>query len=97
MLKLTPKTNVKLGLGLDITQKDKGFSSLVCGTMLATGVILAMTAAPSQAANFRFNNITNNNSGDAAIGEAQLSMEVTQDNGKVLFEIFNTGSEQLEF
>jgi hypothetical protein len=45
---------------------------------LLTVLMFVLAAAPAGAATFPFVNITGNNSGDAAIGEAQLSMEVTQ-------------------
>ena len=51
-------------------------------------------AAPAYAILYGFDNITNNNPADAAIGEAQLSVDVTdQGSGLVLFTFSNTGPE----
>lgn len=48
----------------------------------------------SNAALYSFFNITNNNAGDAAIGEAQLSVDVTDPGGnQVLFTFLNEGPE----
>jgi hypothetical protein len=46
-----------------------------------------------QAYQFSFDNITNNNAGDAAIGEAQLSMDVTGNGSQILFTFLNSGPE----
>lgn len=63
----------------------------VLGPALAFFLILPMEA---RADLYGFYNITNNNAGDAAIGEAQLTVDVT-DNGsnQVLFEFANAGPE----
>ena len=54
-----------------------------------------LTAAQAYAIPFEFYNITGNNSGDAAIGEAQLSVEVTTRLGNlgVGFTFANSGPE----
>ncbi len=56
---------------------------------------LLLTCAPtSQADLYEFYNITHNNAGDAAIGEAQLTMDVTGLTGnRVQFEFLNAGPE----
>jgi hypothetical protein len=48
----------------------------------------------ANAVTINFGCITNNNAGDCAIGEAQLSVELTDNgNNQVLFTFFNTGTE----
>ena len=48
----------------------------------------------ANAALYSFYNITNNDAGDAAIGEAQLSVDVTDNGGnQVLFTFLNSGPE----
>ena len=56
-----------------------------------TVLMFVLAAVPAGAATFPFVNITGNNSGDAAIGEAQLSMEVTQVDSKAAFLFTNQG------
>jgi hypothetical protein len=57
--------------------------------LIAIGLL---TGGPAHAALFGFDNITNNNAGDAAIGESQLSVEVTDaGNNQVLFTFLNSG------
>ena len=46
-------------------------------------------ASAANADSFSFDNITNNNAGDAAIGEAQLSVDVLSGTGLVLFKFYN--------
>jgi hypothetical protein len=59
--------------------------------LIAIGLL---TGGPAQAALFEFDNITNNNAGDAAIGEAQLSVEITHaGSDQVLFTFLNSGPE----
>ncbi len=65
------------------------FLMLVC-------VITLLSNSVSQATieTFGFYNITNNNPGDAAIGEAQLSVEVSDEYiDQVLFTLINSGPE----
>jgi len=54
---------------------------------------LCLLAAPvaADAVPYSFDNITNNNARDAAIGEAQLQMDVTQVGNQVFFTFTNTG------
>jgi hypothetical protein len=59
-------------------------------------VLLAMAAVmllplAANAVMYGFSNITNNNAGDAAIGEAQLFVDVTASGTGVLFTFGNTG------
>ncbi|MCH8253491.1 MAG: hypothetical protein IID36_13675, partial [Planctomycetes bacterium] len=60
-------------------------------------VMVAVFSAGIEAATaetFSFFNITNNNAGDAAIGEAQLFVDVTDPGpGQVLFTFYNIGPE----
>ncbi len=58
-------------------------------------MMLVLTAAPAGAASiFGFTNITDNNSGDAVIGEAQLFVEMTDPgDDQVKFTFTNTGPE----
>ena len=59
--------------------------------LIAIGLL---TGSPAHAALFGFDNITNNNAGDAAIGESQLSVEVTDaGSDQVLFTFLNSGPE----
>ena len=66
-------------------------------TALLTVAALLMFAIPAQADDpvmLGFVNITNNNPGDAAIGEAQLFVEVSDPGGdQVLFTFYNVGTE----
>jgi len=58
---------------------------------LALSAILAL-AVPARAVSFGFSCITNNNAGSCAIGEAQLSLNVTDaGGGNVLFTFGNSG------
>lgn len=62
--------------------------------LLMTLVLLCITSLPVRAALFGFSSITNNNSYDVSIGEAQLFMDVTDSgNGEVSFEFVNLGPE----
>lgn len=66
------------------------------GTMvfLLAGALFLFTAVPAQALQFGFYNITGNNAGDAAIGEAQLFVDVTDaGSNQVLFTFENSGLE----
>lgn len=55
----------------------------------------AGAATAAQAATFGFTNITNNNAGDAAIGEAQFSLDVTDAGGGLVdFTFVNAGPAQ---
>lgn len=59
--------------------------------LAAAGLLLS---APAHAVTYNFNNITNNDAGDAAIGEAQLFVDVTDDGGgQVRFTFRNEGPE----
>ncbi|NET40103.1 MAG: hypothetical protein F6K19_50560 [Cyanothece sp. SIO1E1] len=62
-------------------------------SMLTTaGIVIAATTMPAQAFTFNFKNITNNSSTNAAIGESQLFLEVTDaGNGQALFTFLNQG------
>jgi len=56
--------------------------------------IVLLTGGPAHAALFGFDNITNNNAGDAAIAESQLSVKVTDaGSDQVLFTLLNSGPE----
>lgn len=60
--------------------------------ILGLAVVLVMGLTGSGwAVQYTFDNITNNNAGDAAIGEAQLSVDVTASGTGVLFTFSNTG------
>jgi hypothetical protein len=62
-------------------------------TFIAVAALLAL-ASPAMADLFGFENITNNNAGDAAIGEAQLFVDVTAEGAnQVRFTFQNTGPE----
>lgn len=50
-----------------------------------------LAAVPLQAVTLTFTSITNNIAVDAAIGEAQLTVEVTDEGSKVLFTFINAG------
>ena len=72
------------------------------GTMvfLLAGALLLFTVVPAQAIEYGFDNITNNDPFDAAIGEAQLFVDVTDSLGgeqmnanQVLFTFLNIGPE----
>ena len=61
---------------------------------LLMSALFLFIVVPAQALSLGFYNITNNNSGDAAIGDAQLWVDVTDaGSGKVLFTFGNTGTE----
>jgi len=63
--------------------------SLVLTLSLALGVL---SVGSAHAVSMGFDNISGNNAVDAAIGEAQLSVDVTDAGGnQVLFTFFNTG------
>jgi hypothetical protein len=58
--------------------------------------VLCITASPAQALNLGFYNITGNDVADAAAGEAQLSVDITDPgNNQVLFTFNNIGTEQM--
>ena len=54
-------------------------------------LLLLFSAVSAYAIPFSFGNITNNLAGDAAIGEAQLSMDVTANGENILFLFSNSG------
>jgi len=59
---------------------------------LLAGVCLLILATPAQATFFNFINITGNNPTDAAIGEAQLMVDITEVNpGHIQFTYMNIG------
>lgn len=58
------------------------------GTML---LFLFVWTPGASALQYGFDNITNNNAGDAAIGEAQLFLDVDIKGNQVLFTFTNTG------
>ena len=62
-------------------------------TFLITTVLLfgAFSVPAMAGPTYSFDNITNNNVGDAVIGEAQLFVEVTAVGSQVLFTFTNTG------
>lgn len=63
--------------------------------MLIVGFAMAIClsgALSASALQYTFENITNNKAGDAAIGEAQLFMDVTQSGNGVAFTFTNVGS-----
>ena len=63
-----------------------------CSMFLFAIVFILFNTELVNAAKYGFTNITNNNAGDLAIGEAQLFVEVTEFAlGQVLFEFSNTG------
>jgi hypothetical protein len=71
--------------------KMKTLKSALCVLAVVGFGNLAMPAS-SQALSVSFSCITGNNAGDCAIGEAQLSVEVTDLGGsQVLFEFANSG------
>jgi hypothetical protein len=60
--------------------------------LVATGVAWAAAVIPAEALTLNFVNITNNNPANAAIGEAQLKVDVTDPgNNQVLFTFNNAG------
>jgi hypothetical protein len=62
--------------------------------LILLGAVFLCTAHPAFALKFGFDNITNNSAVDAAIGEAQLFIEVTDPGGsQVLFTFLNIGSD----
>lgn len=78
------------------------FSTLIGHSLLAAGVAVVssvLTAAPSQAIQLGFNNITHNNAMNEATGESQLFVDVTDINGgeslsatEALFTFRNIGT-----
>ena len=61
-------------------------------TLLLAGAFFLFAAVSAQALVYTFDNITNNNSGDAAIGEAQLWVDITDvGSDQVLFIFGNDG------
>ena len=65
---------------------------LLGGTLAALPLLLNSVAG---AATLGFDCITNNNIGNCAIGESQLTVDVTDvGSGKIQFSFYNTGSEQ---
>jgi len=72
----------------------KGYKYLFSRIAFLTVLMFVLAAAPAGADTFGFYNITANDLGDAAIGEAQLFVDVT-DNGsdQVLFTFTNTDIE----
>jgi hypothetical protein len=72
------------------------FSSFFPAALAATGMAVAVSAMPAQAITFTYDffNITGNNAGDAAIGENQLFVDVTDSGSDVVFTFRNTGPEQ---
>ena len=72
------------------------FQSLLSGVgvaVAATGLTLAASSlVPAQAVQFGFSNITGNSATNAATGESQLFLDVTEDaNGDALFTFSNAG------
>lgn len=72
-----------------------GTAALAAGLALASS---AFTAAPAQALQFKFDNITNNNATNALAGETQLFLDVTDASGtenlsatQALFKFSNAG------
>ena len=59
-------------------------------SLLSLGTLL-LFAGSAAATLFGFFNISNNIAGDAAIGEAQLFVDVTDSAGQILFTFSNTG------
>jgi len=71
--------------------KTKSMAKKICS--LAALAIFTF-ATPAFATLFSFDNITANNAGDAAIGESQLTVNVTDGgNGTVVFTFLNEGTE----
>jgi hypothetical protein len=65
--------------------------TVICVAVLFAGVLF-LAFSESHAALLGFDNITNNNSGNAAIGEAQLTVDVTDaGSNQVLFTFDNSG------
>lgn len=63
-------------------------------TLLLAGAFFLFAVVSAQALKYTFDNITNNNPSDAAIGETQFWVEVTDPGAnQVLFTFGNTGSE----
>ncbi len=66
--------------------------ALIIGVVV--GMFVLLTQTPSYALQYGFDNITNNSPVDAATGEAQLFMDVTDyGNDQVLFTFTNVGTE----
>jgi len=66
---------------------------LACGAVLGLAAALALGAQPAAAATLGFGCITTTNPGDCAIGQAQLSVNVTDPGGgQVLFTFSNVGA-----
>ncbi|MFB2896286.1 PEP-CTERM sorting domain-containing protein [Aerosakkonemataceae cyanobacterium BLCC-F50] len=80
----------------------KSLSALLGSSLLATTVAIAsstLTASPAKALQFTFDNITNNNPDNAAAGESQLFLNVTDAAGtenlsatQAVFKFSNVGS-----
>ena len=61
-------------------------------TTLGLGLAVTLWMSAANAATLNFVSITNNNAGDAAAGEAQLTVDVTDNGGgQVLFTFLNAG------
>ena len=74
-------------------QMDKRSKYLFLKFVFLTVLMFVLAAVPAGAATYPFVNITGNDSDDAAIGEAQLSMEVTQVDSKAAFLFTNQGTD----
>lgn len=57
--------------------------------LLALVGVAFLTVGPASAIQYGFDNITNNNTGDAAIGEAQLFLDVTAEAGNQMKFLFS--------
>ena len=75
-------------------KEAKGMKIKISIITLLVGAFFLCTVIPAHALQFGFYNISNNIVGDAAIGEAQLYVDVTDPVGsQVLFTFGNTGPE----
>ena len=75
-------------------RSDKMKGKISIAFLLLAGALFLCTAMPAYATILNFYNISANNVGDAAIGEAQLSVDVTAvDSTQALFTFINEGSE----
>ena len=78
-----------------IFRKERGKTMKIRRILLLLFVSFALTSTASAAITYTFSGITNNDPGDTAIGEAQLTMELSDPGGgQALFTFYNDGPEQ---
>lgn len=73
--------------------KTVGLAPWLAATLIFATIVILGSTGTANAALYQFDSITNNNVGDAAIGEAQLSVDVFDDSGLLTFQFFNQGTE----